>query len=260
MQGSPRLAGELFRRQAAANQFNSAEIGMAQYANRPVQSLYKVPEPGVALRREMMTKKGETKPVYFTDLDRVPMGDWDFPDDIHVKSSINIEHMGDVYDRLNRTVQDKPDSRYRVYLTPGGVRAFDLANDFTPQQYKELGFFDSLKVDPNYERFALDRRLPIIQRPFLSNETFASRVSGKPSRPEDFVAFPIDVIGQGLPNPENVRLISTYHDAPISKAIAREGVAPLPDSGKELLVTQLATLDPRDARRIQDRLAALKIL
>lgn len=261
IQGTARLAGDLQTKQAAAQRFNKAALEMSAHTQQPVNALYRIPEEGVALRRELMTKNGETKPVYFTNFDRVPMGDWDFPDPIHPASSVNIDNLGDVYDRLNRFTHDNPGSRFKVYLTPGGVRAFDLTNPYTPQQYADSGFFEQLKVDPNYERFSLNRRLQLPQKPFLSNSAWASRVSGKPSRPEDFVAFPIDVLGKGLPNPENQRLITTYHDIPITRAITKEGLTPgmLPESGMNLLAQQIKSLDRQDASSVRARLAGLGI-
>lgn len=269
-----RIAGitdDYLRRVEAVKQYNATK-GEREALDKKMMmpsapaSLYELPEPGVIRKLEFKKNKNpqhlkDGKHVEFYSFDDTPMGDWDWPDDIHAGSSVNIRNMGDVYDRLNRFTHDNPNSRFRVYMTPGGVRAFDMTNKMTPRKYDESGMFRALQVDPNYYKLAMDQPKAYGTDGFMPDQGFATRTSGKPGRKEDFVAFYLGDVGKGLPNPENRRIVTMYHDMPIIKNIAKEGMSPekLVDSGVELLARQLPTVPKEYQQAIKGRMAGMGV-
>lgn len=89
-------------------------------------------EPGVHYRYDSLTQADPvtqspvSKNVGFIGLENVPMGDWDWSDPMShaTDGGVTIKHLGDVFDRVERYTTDNPDSSWRLYLTPGGVRGW----------------------------------------------------------------------------------------------------------------------------------------
>lgn len=199
--------------------------------------------------------------VDFVGSARVPMGDWDFPDAIHHESSVSIKDVGDVYDSLQKYTTDNPNSVWQTYLTPGGVRAFELGEQRTPREFASPdNRFVQLNVDENYARIAVRQR----EKPIYPNyptQAFNARVSGKPGREgKDFVAYPLNIVGQGMQNPYNRRIVREYHDIPILRSMAQDGMQPgvLPVSGLELLNAHLDSIPTQYRNQIERKLESLK--
>lgn len=142
------------------------------------------------------------KGVEYISTPKIPMQDWDFPDPLHPDAAVTIRNLGDAYENLKDFTKANPDEAWKLYLTPGGVRAWNLSGQGNPQQLA-FGYQQTLNSDPLYNEYA--------QR----SNTWASRLSGKPKRADDFVAFPLATIGEGLPNPTNVDWVTRFHDIPI---------------------------------------------
>lgn len=263
-------------------------------------------EPGVWYRREWMKNKlnpgtldnGLPNGSYvdFIGTAKVPMGDWDFPDAIHHESSVSIKNVGDVYDSLQKYTTDNPNSVWQTYLTPGGVRAFELGQQMTPREFAGGMYprssdnrFIQLNVDENYGKLAVEKIAPgqLLRRPALPGEpnvngfvslqnvdsnnfgnninyptqTFAARVSGKPGREgRDFVAYPLNIVGQGMQSPYNRRIVREYHDIPILRSMAQDGMQPgvLPMSGLELLNAHLDSIPTQYRNQIERKLESLR--
>jgi hypothetical protein len=103
-----------------------------------------------------------------------------------------------------------------MYLTPGGVRAWNLTSSLAPDDLAHIQtptgrlqapvarvYEKSLGSDPLYSRFS------------QKSGIWASRLSGKRGRSNDFIAYPLTRIGTAPPNPKNVELVRRYHDIPI---------------------------------------------
>jgi hypothetical protein len=197
--------------------------------------------------------------VDFLGTSKVPMGDWDFPDAHHPESSISISNLGDVYDSLIKNTTDNPNSLWQVYLTPGGVRAFQMGEQATPKEYMQKGYLksviksdNSLNMDRNYANMAVKQTNPtrIPKYDLLyPKQAWNARISSKPGRNEDFVAYPIGNVGNGIVDPYNRRIIDSYHDLPIMQSLANDGMSPgvLPKSGLDLLEWHLASV-PKNYR------------
>lgn len=262
-----RLKNELAR----GNKVTPKDVGL------PQQLL----EPGVIYRRDWLGNKFDqfARPdglpnggyVDFISTDRVPMGDWDFPESTHPDSSITIRNVGDVYDKLHGYTVDNPDSRWQVYLTPGGVRAFDIAREIKPRdfnagnKYAVRGDFKELAIDPNYAKMAVNKINPtrITKYDMLyPSQGWAARISGKPGRADDFVAFPLGEVGTGIVNPYNRRILDEYHDLPIMRSMMQDGMTPnkLPSSGLELLNYHLDSIPNNYKFGIEQNLERMGIL
>lgn len=233
-------------------------------------------EPGVWYHRKWMANKLDPGTldnglpqggyVDFVGSARVPMGDWDFPDAIHHESSVSIKNVGDVYDSLQKYTTDNPNSVWQTYLTPGGVRAFELGEQITPRRFAGMyrqspdNRFIQLNVDKNYARIAVDQtKKPIF--PNYPAQSFNARISGKPGREgKDFVAYPLNIVGQGMQNPYNRRIVREYHDIPILRSMAQDGMQPgvLPVSGLELLNAHLDSIPTQYREQIERKLESLR--
>lgn len=205
----------------------------------PQQTLVQGPSNVV---QKIENKKGA---VEYIGTSSVPMQDWDWPDTVHPSIAVTINHLGDVYDSLVRRTVDNPSERWRLYITPGGVRAWNLTNQWEPNVAAEM-LQRSLDSDPLYAEYAAK-----------SNNWF-SRISGKPKRLNDFVAFPIDEIGSALPNPVNLDIVHRYHDVPIIENRFVSEMLPdgLPRSFLPVLEEQIKTVDPRHQTRLMALLSA----
>lgn len=256
-------------------------------------------EPGVWFSRQYMPNKlnpgvredGLPQGGYvdFVGSARVPMGDWDFPDAIHHESSVSIKDVGDVYDSLQKYTTDNPNSVWRTYLTPGGVRAFELGQQMTPREFAGGMYpqspdnrFIQLNIDENYGKLAVN--MPVTEKPSLPGanwmitkpskkpdnfgkdmnnptQAFNARISGKPGREGvDFVAYPLNIVGKGTQNPYNERIVREYHDIPILRSMAQDGMQPgvLPVSGLELLNAHLDSIPTQYRNQIERKLESLK--
>lgn len=168
-------------------------------------------------------------PIHYTGFTHVPMGDWDWADKGHIaQNSITIENLGHAVDKLEQYVTDtSPDSYWKVYLTNGGVRAWDIGKRQRPIEWKSSGRFEQLNIDPNYARLSgTTKRLPTVPEG-LAYPSFWTRVSGKPQRgSDDFVAMYLgDITGNNANiNADSLRQISLYHDKPIQEWLLREGL------------------------------------
>ena len=143
----------------------------------------------------------------YSQFDTIPMQDWDYPDAIHHSNSITINNLGDVYPLLDEHARRNNES-WRLYSTPGGVRAFNLSTQASPSTLVNDQPFSSylqaqLNSDPLYANFSLEKN------------TWASRLSQKPKRSLDYVAYPLGIVGQGPLNPTNLDIIRRFHDVPI---------------------------------------------
>lgn len=248
----------------------------AKDANLPARLL----EPGVIYKRDWLGNKLDpyTRPdglpnggyVDFIGYSKVPMGDWDFPEITHPDSSITIQHLGDVYDNLARYTTDNPGSKWQTYLTPGGVRAFDVSRQLTPRQFNSgkrygvRGDFKQLNIDPNYAKMAVNQSNPtriVKYNNLYPEQAWNVRVSGKPGRPEDFVAFPLGTVGNAPTNPYNQRVIDEYHDLAIMRSMVLDGMqaGKLPPSGLELLEYHLNTVPNNYKYQIESNLERMRV-
>lgn len=185
--------------------------------------------------------KNQIEVIGFND---VPMQDWDFPDSIHQAQAITINDLGDVYPRL-KDYADRNNQAWRLYATPGGVRAFNLTDARMPRSPASENFFDftttgadyqrQLNSDPLYGRFSRDQN------------RWNSRISGKPTRDADFVAYPLGTVGRGLPDPRNIDLVHRFHDVPIMENRYVSGMAPnaVPEQAAQDIVNRHLTKVPR---------------
>jgi hypothetical protein len=181
-----------------------------------------------------------TKPIEIVGSKQVAMQDWDWPDDGHIaKNAITVNNLGDVYESMNRFTTDNPDELWRMYVTPGGVRAFDMASQ--RPAYKAFDLQGQLNSDPLYAQ--------------LTDNTgfWGARISPKMGREGDFVALPIGQMGTGQRLPSNVDYIKRFHDVPILENRVVNDQAQIPESAFALLEKQAGTL-PSTARGMIDPL------
>jgi hypothetical protein len=269
-------------------------------------------EPGVWFKRDYIKNKSDQRIlddgrpngayVDFYGTAKVPMGDWDFPDAIHHDSSVTIKNLGDTYQSVKEYTNRNPDSLWQMYLTPGGVRGFEIAEQYTPRQFmggvdpdSPNNKFAQLNIDPNYAKMAVAidvpgsqmQRVPSPQEVIRGvsakelwnpkaiapeelgtnlnqpTQAFHARVSSKPGRAEDFVAYPLGTIGTGITNPYNQRILDEYHDLPIMRSQLLDGMKPgtLPKSGIELLDEHLRTVPDRNwSNSVEQRLERLGLI
>lgn len=166
----------------------------------PMATVYKSPTSAV-------TRKYD-KGMEFNLFGNVPMQDWDFPDGLHPEVAVTINDLGDVLPRLEEHANRHKD-KWRLYTTPGGVRAFNLSKQVKPtdiiQDTPAAEFYrQSLNSDPYYAKYTSE-----------NPHGWASRISGKPKRLNDFVAYHLADVGPGVIHPENLDIVTRYHDIPI---------------------------------------------
>lgn len=209
--------------------------------------------PDIAWENDIAVPVNTGRPVEFVGFKNVPMGDWDWPDAIHADASVSVKNAGDAFQNLE-DFTGRNGGRWDVFLTPGGVRAFDLSNQMSPRQFEQAGRFEELNIDPLYRRFSLDKEMslprhrrdnPDEYNQLYPTNNFNVRIDSKPGREgNDFVAYRLGTVGKDLPNPQNVRLVREYHDKPIVKAMINQNLNPrsLPDSAIDLIDKQLPTI------------------
>ena len=187
--------------------------------------------------------------VEFASFNQVPMMDFDLPTIDHRNAlgqiAAQVQTLGDLEDRIVEYREKYPESKLRLYATPGGFRMFDLAQSMTPAEHVAQSKF--VGSDPAYVRI---NQQPFERRNYKEPPGFRVRLSHKP-RPGDFVAQPI-VDYKGAPvNPRNVEIIRTMHDRPIDQAYLKGGV---PKAARDMLAEQLPTASKALQSEIKRRL------
>lgn len=230
------------------------------------------------------------KMVEFINLTDIPMMDWDIPGPSHQGPSVTVRNLGDVEELIRDHLARNPESALRLYQTPGGFRAWEIARRMNPLEFK--GDAKALKVDPMYRGLALmsgsvnhpmrkDGRNPLkmaltehglFHNPFLSEALhrqdavkldppgFRSRISAKPAltksgyREGDYAAQPLMTFTgrDAITDADSVDIIRTMHDDPIEKAyLGPTGVNP---EAFQQLAPQLKTASRGTAQKILDTL------
>lgn len=199
-------------------------------------------------------------PIHFIGLRDTPMGDWDWQDPAHkVQNSITIENAGDAYDRIQRYTRYNPDSQFELYLTPGGMRAWDVGKKKQIENYSMDA--DFMQIDPNYiELGSNPRKLPNTTEP-MSQPAFWSRISGKPGRVndnKDFVALYLGNIAgsDSMPRPSAKRQVQNYHDEPIQRYLQMRNLDPLESAENnhdKLLSRNIGTLPKSFRQQVRER-------
>jgi hypothetical protein len=115
--------------------------------------------------------------------------DWDWPNEGHkAKACVTIETFDDVLNVLH-----KQDDTWRVYITPGGVRAWCVSRAYHPSVMPKLG------ADPLY--------IDMCKRA----ESYWARVAPKIERSYDWVAEYVTTVGKDV-KPEFLDPVVYYHD------------------------------------------------
>ena len=144
--------------------------------------------------------KAKSKNVHFIAHTHVPMLDWDWPDASHkTDECITITCLNDVVKEIKEYLKYNQDY-VRIYVTPGGVRAFFLKEAKTVEEFNLV-----LKSDPVY--------LDLVKR----RGFFSWRISPKPNRSIDWVATHVLTLSNTKPNPELLNIVKEFHDKPISR-------------------------------------------
>ncbi len=144
---------------------------------------------------------GEDRGVKYITFAHVMMLDWDVPDEGHKGSEcITIATKGEAISILEEFCKENKTMRFKVYETPGGVRAFLTSRCITEGMGTMKETMDWLKCDPLYTRFCLQRR------------EWACRVSPKVGRANDYVARYMMEVGEGCEDKDAVELVA-YHDS-----------------------------------------------
>lgn len=158
----------------------------------------------------------------------LPMSDWDWNDVGHANAkSITIENLGDLVENFEDV---RPKGDFRLYLTPGGVHAFDVSSRENPTQYFGREDIKAMNVDPLYERFAIGKDINSPKKGVLPNSEggiFSVRVSPKLERIKagqaDWVGVPLGKLkyGGATPDSRSLRELALYHDNYINQFLGR---------------------------------------
>ncbi len=147
---------------------------------------------------------GEDRGVRYITFRHVMMLDWDVPDVSHKAGEcVTIKEKGEALDILRAYCMEDKKIVFRVYETPGGVRAFVTSKCFDGIE-KQL--MEALKCDPLYTQFCVQRR------------EWSCRVSPKKGRENDYVARYWVTIGEGQEDEGAVELVR-YHDELITRGL-----------------------------------------
>jgi hypothetical protein len=174
---------------------------------------------------------GKTGPIEIGGFRRVPMIDIDTPNMAHfLDEYVTAGSTGQALEQIMQLLRDKKVSSQRIYLTPGGVRSFELGEQMSPQEWwakHDVG-------DPGYRKLSSQPRV-IGGREIPSGFTF--RASPKLIRKNDFVAALLGTVSRpgAKKLAENERLVGKYHDRRISQNVGKTQEAAL----KEQLATIL---------------------
>jgi hypothetical protein len=131
--------------------------------------------------------------------------DWDWPDKAHLsEKAITIKTATDALNILRHI-----GGTWRLYVTPGGMRAFLVSQPVTVRdmiENKAFFQYEELSADPLYWAFTLS-----------SHEKWGFRLVPKEIRKDyDWVAEFIEVVGDPAnADAELTRLVETYHDQQI---------------------------------------------
>lgn len=164
---------------------------------------------------QYIQQSGKTGPIEIGGFKNVPMIDIDTPNMAHFNDEwVTAAGPGEALEQIMQILRDKKVSSQRMYLTPGGVRTFELGEQMSPQEWwakHQVG-------DPGY------RELSAMSRPVggrLIPPGFTFRTSPKPIRENDFVAALLGTISRpgAKKLPENERLVGKYHDRRIKQNI-----------------------------------------
>ena len=184
-------------------------------------------EPGVHYKRQHKLPADQSRATVqspgmiqeFIGFKDTPMMDWDVAGPYHAERNATIRHLGDVEERIQNYLTQRPDATIKLYQSPGGYRAFDLTTRQSPIQYNSS--FDLLDVDPDYRM--ISQQKPDVLKyegtiPVNDTELFNARINPKLNR-VDWVAQPIALIKgtQSIIDPESRRRVRVYHDEPIEK-------------------------------------------
>jgi hypothetical protein len=190
-------------------------------------TIHYVLEPGVHYKRQHKLPADQSRATVqspgmiqeFIGFKDTPMMDWDVAGPYHAERNATIRHLGDVEERIQNYLTQRPDATIKLYQSPGGYRAFDLTTRQSPIQYNSS--FDLLDVDPDYRM--ISQQKPDVLKyegtiPVNDTERFNARINPKLNR-VDWVAQPIALIKgtQSIIDPESRRRVSVYHDEPIEK-------------------------------------------
>lgn len=184
-------------------------------------------EPGVYYKRQHRLPANQAIPTTaspgviqeFIGFKDTPMMDWDVAGPYHAERNATIRHLGDVEERIQNYLAYNPQATIKLYQTPGGYRAFDLATRQSPIAYNPS--FEILDVDPDYR--IISQQKPDVLRyegsiALNDTERFNMRINPKAGR-VDWVAQPIAQLqgSNALIDPESLRRVRTYHDKPIQE-------------------------------------------
>jgi hypothetical protein len=166
------------------------------------------PEPGVVQFVTKNPKAGAIEIGGFHGKDAVPMTDIDMPDPTHPEAGITARTQGQAMEQLQRLIKLGRGRSQRVYITPGGVRSFEVGVTMDPGKWwkgHDIG-------DPFYRRFT---SLPRTINNEKISPTFTFRNSPKSNRApgKDYIAALLGTLGsKDAVLPESLRKVTRYHD------------------------------------------------
>jgi hypothetical protein len=151
--------------------------------------------------------------------------DFDWPDSGHLSDlSITVKTATEVLNTLRRI-----GGTWRLYITPGGMRAFLVSEKITVQEMEEgKAFFQykELNADPLYWGFTQSY-----------HKKWGFRLVPKLGRHYDWIAEFLEVVGDPADaDPELVRLVETYHDQQI---ITNRGYEELSKEQWDIIIDKL---------------------
>lgn len=146
---------------------------------------------------------GNQKGMKIISFRHVVMLDWDVPNEGHVmEGCVTIRRKEEAIVILQQYCMEDKKMLFRVYETPGGVRAFLVSR-----------MSESVRLDePLMRRLSCD---PLYTRLCASRGEWACRVSPKVGRKGDYVARYWTTIGDGKEDEGAMELVK-YHDELIS--------------------------------------------
>ena len=201
------------------------------------KSVWKEPEPGIRYKSQGYPRIPQTWTQY-TEFKSVPFLDWDWPDVYHPDHAVTIRNMGDAVSSVADYASAFPDSRFRVYVTPGGMHAAEVTQPASAAEFFARPSVIQMNSDPNYASIS------------ASKDVFPIRTSAKPGRANDFVGWYLGDIGTGLPNPEIARQVRQHYDSRMAQFRNAQGMPAygLNAGQQQLIQEQLGTV-PRSILR-----------
>jgi|TARA_R110002020_G_scaffold167214_2_gene355434 hypothetical protein len=148
---------------------------------------------------------------YFGQFKKTPMIDMDVAGPSHYAYNVGHKTKKDALRALSDFTKSRAGKKslFKVYETPGGLRLFDLSRRTSPRGYYQTGNSPSMALgdDISYVNYNLKRG------------GFASRLSPKPGRVDDYVAKPLGYAGRGKAHPLNRLEVKRYHDRLIAQIV-----------------------------------------